>query len=82
MKKFDIFVGIVLAIIFVAIYIYLQDIDLIFHEEVLDFESIAKTMNIRNMVTTIYLGPRILDTVLEVMVVFLTVIGMKFIRSE
>ncbi len=82
MKKFNLFVGIVLAIIFVAIYIYLQDIDLIFHEEVLDFESIAKTMNIRNMVTTIYLGPRILDTVLEVMVVFLTVIGMKFIRSE
>lgn len=82
MKKFNLFVGIVLAIIFVAIFIYLRDIDLVFHEEVLDFESIARNMNIRNMVTTIYLGPRILDTVLEVMVVFLTVLGMKFIRDD
>jgi len=33
-------------------------------------------------VTAVYLGPRVLDTLLEVMVVVLTVFGMKFIRGK
>ncbi len=46
-----------------------------------DFVDIARTMNIRNMVSAIYLGPRLGDTLLEVMVVVLAVYGMKFVRE-
>lgn len=42
----------------------------------------AEYMNIKNLVTTVYLGPRIFDTFLEVMVVILTVFGVKKLRSE
>ncbi len=46
-----------------------------------DFVDITQTMNIRNMVSAIYLGPRLGDTLLEVMVVVLAVYGMKFVRE-
>lgn len=43
---------------------------------------IADAMGIQNMVTAVYLGPRMLDTWIEVMVVVLTVHGMKFLREK
>lgn len=43
---------------------------------------IATQMGIQNMVTAVYLGPRIFDTFIEVMVVVLTVYGMKYVRGE
>ncbi len=43
---------------------------------------IAGRMGIQNMVTAVYLGPRIMDTFIEVMVVVLTVVGMKFLRER
>ena len=46
-----------------------------------DYSVIAQSMNIRNMVSAIYLGPRLGDTLLEVMVVVLAVYGMKFVRE-
>lgn len=57
-------------------------ITVVFHEEVLDFADMARRLNIRNLVSTIYLGPRLFDTFLEVMVVVLAVFGMKIIREE
>ena len=41
----------------------------------------AGEMGIQNMVTAVYLGPRIFDTLIEVMVVVLTVYGMKYVRE-
>lgn len=60
----------------------LRPVDVIFHEEVAVFAELARRMNIRNLVSTVYLGPRILDTFLEVMVVVLAVYGMKFVRED
>lgn len=42
---------------------------------------VAHRMGIQNMVTAVYLGPRVFDTFVEVMVVILTVYGMKFVRD-
>jgi multisubunit Na+/H+ antiporter MnhB subunit len=81
-KISKIIVAIFLAAIFVYLLVSLQGMDFVFHQEVEDYEQIANEMNIRNMVTAIYLGPRMLDTFLEVMVVLLTVFGMKFIRNK
>jgi multisubunit Na+/H+ antiporter MnhB subunit len=47
-----------------------------------DYVAIAKQLNIRNLVSTIYLGPRLLDTALEVGVVVLTVLGMIYLRER
>ena len=52
-----------------------------FHEEVEEFAAMARSLHVRNMVAAIYLGPRIADTFLEVMVVVLAVAGMRFIRE-
>lgn len=46
-----------------------------------DFTELTQRMNIGNMVSAIYLGPRLGDTLLEVMVVVLAVYGMKFVRE-
>ncbi len=43
--------------------------------------ELAEMMNIKNLVTVVYLGPRIFDTMLEVLVVVLTVIGIKSIKE-
>ena len=43
---------------------------------------VAAQMGIQNMVTAVYLGPRAFDTFIEVMVVVLTVFGMKFVREK
>jgi multisubunit Na+/H+ antiporter MnhB subunit len=47
------------------------------HETVETVIGIAARLQIRNLVSAIYLGPRAVDTFLEVMVVTLAVIGMK-----
>ncbi len=44
--------------------------------------ELARSLNIRNMVSAIYLGPRLLDTIIEVLVVVATVFGMFFIRRD
>ncbi len=54
----------------------------VYHEWVYDFTDIAMSLNIRNLVTSVYLGPRMFDTFLEVMVVVLTVFGIQFIKSR
>ena len=40
---------------------------------------VSGEMGIQNMVTAVYLGPRAIDTLIEAMVVVLTVFGMKYI---
>ncbi len=52
------------------------------HETVEGVAQIAQRLNIRNLVSAIYLGPRAADTFLEVMVVTLAVVGMRFAREE
>ncbi len=44
--------------------------------------EIAARLNIRNLVSVIYLGPRAVDTFLEVLVVTLAVIGMQFVGER
>lgn len=44
--------------------------------------EIARNLNIRNVVSAIYLGPRLIDTVIEVLLVVATVFGMLFIRRN
>ncbi len=51
------------------------------HAVITDFTEMTQLMNIGNMVSAIYLGPRLGDTLLEVMVVVLAVYGMKFVRE-
>lgn len=75
-------VAVFLIAITAYIFYYLRLIELVFHTEVIDFAAMTRTMNAKNIVTAIYLGPRIFDTFLEVMVVILTVFGMKFIRNK
>ena len=43
---------------------------------------VAQELGINNLVSAVYLGPRIIDTLVEVMVVVLTVFGMKYIRED
>ncbi len=45
-------------------------------------QTMAVHMNVHNMVSAIYLGPRLFDTFLEVLIVILTVYGIKYIRSQ
>ena len=44
--------------------------------------EIARELNIKNVVSAIYLGPRLIDTVTEVLIVVATVFGMMFIRRS
>lgn len=53
----------------------------VFHVEVAEYVELAVDLNIRNMVTAVYLGPRVLDTLLEALVVVLAVQGMFFVRE-
>ena len=75
-------VAVFLAVIFGYLLYSLRTVELHFHTELIDFEAMTKQMNIQNIVSAIYLGPRIFDTFLEVLVVVLTVYGMKFIKSR
>jgi multisubunit Na+/H+ antiporter MnhB subunit len=53
----------------------------VFHEEPGHFAEMARAAGIRNLVTLVYLGPRIADTLLEVMVVVFAVYGMKYVAE-
>lgn len=81
-KRTKYLVGIFLVVILVYFTICLGRVELIFHTEVIDFAAMTEVMNIRNIVTAIYLGPRLFDTFLEVIVVVLTVFGIRFIRDK
>ena len=81
-RLFRIFVGLLMAGVFIYMTIWLAGVEIVFHEEVVDFVSMARAMNIRNMVSAVYLGPRIFDTMIEVLVVVLTVYGMSFLRGR
>ncbi|MGM0461740.1 MAG: hypothetical protein ACQEQ4_04890 [Fibrobacterota bacterium] len=47
-----------------------------------DFARLTRQLHIQNLVTTVYLGPRLMDTFLEVMVVIMTVMGVKSLRNH
>jgi multisubunit Na+/H+ antiporter MnhB subunit len=81
-KRTRLLVGIFLGVILVYFTLYLQRVEMVFHTEVIDFAAMTEVMNIRNIVTAIYLGPRLFDTFLEVIVVVLTVFGIRFIRDK
>jgi len=81
-KLFKIIVAVFLIAVSAYLFYYLQFVELVFYTELIDFEEMTRHMNVQNIVTAIYLGPRIFDTFMEVMVVILTVFGMKFIRSK
>lgn len=51
-------------------------------EMVEELAAVAEQVRITNVVTLVYLGPRIFDTFLEVIVVVLTVFGIKSLRSH
>ncbi len=52
------------------------------HGEMDVIRMTASEYSIRNMVSVVYLGPRVIDTFLEVMVVILTVLGIKVVRGS
>ncbi|MFA5479559.1 MAG: hypothetical protein WC002_08690 [Candidatus Muiribacteriota bacterium] len=43
------------------------------------FLELCKTININNMVTSVYLGPRIFDTFLEALVVIATAMSLNYL---
>ncbi len=43
--------------------------------------ELAVTLNVRNLVAAIYLGPRMLDTFLEVTVIVLAAVGMRHLAG-
>lgn len=46
------------------------------------FDQLHKILRIDNLVTAIYLGPRVFDTLFEVTVVILTVAGIAYLKEE
>ncbi len=81
-RLFRIGVAILMIAAFGYMTIWLTGVEIVFHEEIIDYVAIARAMNIRNLVSVIYLGPRIFDTMIEVLVVVLTVYGMTFLRGN
>ncbi len=80
-RLFQIFTFIILIISLVSIYSLLRGFVPSGYEHVEKVIELAQKMNIKNLVTVVYLGPRIFDTMLEVLVVVLTVIGIKTIKE-
>ncbi len=52
------------------------------HRDVESFQDLTRNLGIQNMVTAVYLGPRAVDTLLEVLVVLLSVFGMHAMEAE
>ncbi len=65
-----------------AIYKVLPQPEIHVREVDASWVRVASQMGIQNMVTAVYLGPRVFDTLIEVMVVVLTVCGMKYLRER
>ena len=66
----------------VALAPLLADFQVQVRSSVPSVQAMAAHMNVHNMVSAIYLGPRLFDTFLEVLIVILTVYGIKYIRSQ
>lgn len=81
-RIFRIIAGVMLLIGGVYVLLYLSEVEIVTHSSAPDMLSIAETMNIRNLVSAVYLGPRVFDTILEVMVVLLTVYGIQYLRAR
>lgn len=87
MKKFrKIAGGIIPAVLIVGLgsLVFIIDTPAFFRteEQINRYIEIARELNIRNVVSAIYLGPRLLDTIVEVLIVVATVFGMFFIRRD
>ena len=82
MKRITFCSILVLTLCGVAIFLVLPQPELQTREVGASWVRIAEQMGIQNMVTAVYLGPRMFDTFIEVMVVVLTVYGMKFVRER
>ncbi len=81
-SSFRTVVALLMAGVFIYMTVWLSGVEIVFHEEVADYVAMARSMNIRNMVSAVYLGPRIFDTTIEVLVVVLTVYGMNYLRGK
>ena len=73
---------IILALCAAAIFLLLPYPESQIREVGASWVRIAGQMGIQNMVTAVYLGPRVFDTFIEVMVVVLTVYGIKYVREK
>ncbi len=82
MKRIQVSSMILLLLCGAAIFLVLPPPENLVREVDASWVRIAGQMGVQNMVTAVYLGPRIVDTFIEVMVVVLTVCGMKFLRER
>ena len=82
MKPMQIASIILLLLCTAAVFLILPAPELYIREVGDSWVRVAGKMGIQNMVTAVYLGPRVFDTFIEVMVVVLTVYGMKFMREH
>ncbi len=73
---------ILLSMCAIAIFFLLPHPETYIREVGASWVRIAGQMGIQNMVTAVYLGPRVFDTFIEVMVVVLTVYGIKYVREK
>lgn len=82
MKSIQIFSLLLLLLVGGAIFQILPRPEMQSRTEDAGWVRITEQMGIQNMVTAVYLGPRMMDTFIEVMVVVLTVYGMKYLREN
>lgn len=74
--------AIVLTIcLFIVVEIY-SSLDFPRFDNVETYRLIAEELNLRNMVTAVYLGPRLFDTFLEIFVVVMSVMGIRYLRGQ
>jgi multisubunit Na+/H+ antiporter MnhB subunit len=76
--------GLVLAIVFSLLFVYyvlFQAKDFVIMHRHEDWHTLTQSLGIRNMVSTVYLGPRLVDTLNEVLVVTLTVMGIRVLAK-
>ena len=81
-RKIRIITGILIAAAFIYLLITPSELSGVLQSRAEEVHSTAEAFGIRNMVTVVYLGPRVMDTFLEVMVVVLTVFGVKAVRGR
>jgi multisubunit Na+/H+ antiporter MnhB subunit len=74
--------GILLMGALVYVYLVASPLEIISHSIQEHVDVATADYGIRNMVTTIYLGPRVFDTFLEVLVVVLTVFGVRAVGGS
>ncbi len=74
--------GVLLIGTLAYIYLVASPLEIISHAVQEHVDVATADYGIRNMVTTIYLGPRVFDTFLEVLVVVLTVFGVRAVGGS